>query len=718
MYPLLAFMDSPLLVIGGVALVIVIAIVVFLVKLYVKVDQGQALIINGVKKEPAVKFNGGVVVPVFHRKEIMDISVKTLDVDRRGDNGLICNDNIRADIRVAFFVRVNKSAEDVLKVASMVGVQRASDKRTLEDLFMAKFSEALKTVGKQMNFVDLYNERQQFKEAIINVIGKDLNGYSLEDTAIDYLEQTPLETLDPNNILDAEGRRKIIDLTSEQRVQANDIQRDAEKSIKKQDVEAREAILALERQEADAEAVQKREIEIVQAREQAEIERVQAEEGKRAEQARIEAKQELDIARENAQREVEVAEKNRERAVAVEAERVTKERDLEIINRERATELSTIEKEKSVEVEKKNIADVIRERVAVERGVAQEEENIKTLRAVEEAKRNKDVAVTSAKEKAEEEKIREITAAEAAEIAAAHNAKEKVVLAEADLTAAEKEAIAQMRRAEGKQAETAAEGLALAKVKEADAIATEKQGLAKVRIDEAEISVIEGRGKAEAIAIQEKGTAQATVEREQAMVPVQVADAEVQVIEGRGKAEAIATKEKMSAEASGIAEKAESMKLLNESTRDHEEFRLKLDKEVEIAKEKISADVEIAARNAQVMATAMGNANIDIVGGDGEFFDRFVKAVGFGKSLDATVDKSGVLQTVGKEYLVGDRSLPEDLKEVLTNSRLGTDDLKNLSSAALLAKIGKNSDPEKVKELIAKAKELGFGDNIAGWLNS
>ena len=38
-------------------------------------------------------------------------------------------------------------------------------------------------------------------------IGKDLNGYALEDIAIDYLEQTPLETLDPNNVLDAEGIR-------------------------------------------------------------------------------------------------------------------------------------------------------------------------------------------------------------------------------------------------------------------------------------------------------------------------------------------------------------------------------------------------------------------------------------------------------------------------------------------------------------------------------
>lgn len=36
------------------------------------------------------------------------------------------------------------------------------------------------------------------------MIGDDLNGYVLEDVTIDYLEQTPKSSLDPNNILDAE----------------------------------------------------------------------------------------------------------------------------------------------------------------------------------------------------------------------------------------------------------------------------------------------------------------------------------------------------------------------------------------------------------------------------------------------------------------------------------------------------------------------------------
>src|SRR5690606_41415773 len=55
-------------------------------------------------------------------------------------------------------------------------------------------------------------------EEILKVIGTDLNGYVLDDCAIDYLEQTPLEKLNPNNILDAEGIKKITDLTAREHI--------------------------------------------------------------------------------------------------------------------------------------------------------------------------------------------------------------------------------------------------------------------------------------------------------------------------------------------------------------------------------------------------------------------------------------------------------------------------------------------------------------------
>ena len=177
------------IVVGFIILLLVLGGLVLLARLYRKVNQGQALIINR-PGGSVVSFTGAIVVPLLHRAESMDISVKTIEIDRGGHDGLICKDNIRADIRVTFFVRVNETERDVLRVAKMVGCARASDQNTIEELFGAKFSEALKTAGKGFEFEELYQARLEFNEMVIDTIGDDLNGYTLEDVAIDYLEQT------------------------------------------------------------------------------------------------------------------------------------------------------------------------------------------------------------------------------------------------------------------------------------------------------------------------------------------------------------------------------------------------------------------------------------------------------------------------------------------------------------------------------------------------
>lgn len=221
----------PVFMIVGVSFVAIMGILGLFNAFYKKVDQGEALIVNNMSKIPSVHFTGAMVLPVIHRAEKMRISVIPLQIDRRGKNGLICKDNYRADISIGLYLRVNETADDVLRVAKSVGVARASDKAAGDELFNAKFSEALKTVGKKFNFVELFEQRQEFRQAIVDLIGADLNGYVLEDVAIDYLEQTPVSELDPNNIMDSDGIRRIKEITEKNRVATNVLERDAEVAI-------------------------------------------------------------------------------------------------------------------------------------------------------------------------------------------------------------------------------------------------------------------------------------------------------------------------------------------------------------------------------------------------------------------------------------------------------------------------------------------------------
>lgn len=711
-------MFDSIISVGGIAVVIaIIAFLIAIVKMYRKALQGQALVVTGFGGT-RVFFSSTFVFPVIHNLEIMDITLKTIVIARTGREGLVCKDNMRADIKVTFFLRVNQTIEDVKQVAQSIGTSRASNQEQLELLFDAKFSEALKTVGKNFDFVELYTGRDNFKRDILNIIGTDLNGYVLDDCAIDYLEQTPMTELDENNILDAEGIKKIIDLTSTQKIMANQIEREKEKTLTKQNVEAQEIILALQRQQAEAEAKQKREIESVQAREEAETAKIREEERLKAERARIRTEEELSVAEENKLREILVAAKNKERTEAVETEKVDRARLLEMTDKERFVEIARIEKEKAVEQERKNIQDVIRERVTIEKTVVEEKERMKDIEAIAGAERTKKVAITLAEKDAEEALVKMIKDAEAKKQASEHLAKQKLIDAQAAETAAVHEAQAKKTLAEAQAAEAAAIGMSEAQVMEAKAAASEKEG-------EAAAAIIELQAMAEAKGIREKGFAQSEADEKIGNVAAKVAlqkgesDAKVielkaQADEKRGLMEAKVMKEKFTADADGIKEKATAMKALDEAGRSHEEFKLKLQTDKEIELNRIAVQEQIALSQAQVISEALKAANIEIVGGETMFFDQIVGSITKGKSVDRMLSNSDVLTQVKDTFFSGENgeSFKQKLRDFVSQFGLSTEDMKNLSISALILQLAQraNSDSDKsiIQSLGTVAKSLGI----------
>ncbi len=728
-------MSEKLLLFGvgvGALAIFLVGFLVLLAKFRRTVAQGTALIVTKTGAEPVVTFTGATVFPVIHRAETMDISVKTIEIDRRAKEGLICKDNIRADIKVTFFVRVNKQSDDVLKVAQAIGCARASDPRVIADLFAAKFSEALKTVGKQMNFEDLYTKRQDFKDQIIGVIGTDLNGFKLDDCAIDYLEQTPIDTLDKDNIMDAEGIRKITDLTVIQNIRTNDLRQKERMELGSQNLGADEAVFKFEQRRAEAEAKKNREVQVAQAREENEARRIAEEEQKRTLIQRHKNEEEALVANEGKERAVLVARQAKEREVAIEIERVKKAQQLEMLSREREVEIQRINKDKEIETKKKEIADIVRTRVAVDKTVAEEEERIKDVRVIAEANRGRESVKIAADAQASEQLVKTVRAAEAAAEAAKHHGREQIALAEAQLESADKSARAKIRMAEGLQAEAAAEGLAHARVKEAEAQATEKlglvearvllekaqahaqgeekAGLVKVKVQEAEAVAIEKKGLAEALVVREKLAAEAAGEEQKGLAKVRIAEADAGAIQKRGIAEAEAARLRFSAEAGGILEKAAAMKNLDPASREHEEFRIRLQANREIALQTLEARKSIAEQQSGILAKAFEHAKIQIVGGDGQFFDRFVKAISLGQSFDTALDQSNTLKSLLGDY-VGGGEKPTSLQEILKS--VTSDGGKGSSLSALLARLSSGADPEakaKIAMLAARAKEMGIDD--------
>ena len=686
-----------------------------------KIPPGKAGVIVGLGGM-RVSFDWILRFPIFQSLELVDISVKKLEIHRKGKDGLVCQDNIRADISVAFYIRVEATPESVRKVAQMLTPERVSDMNQLRELFEAKFSEALKTAGKQMEFHELFTERIKFREQIQSTIGKDLDGFFLQDVAIDYLEQTPLDQHDPSNVLDAEGIKKITEITQRERVIANEFSQRAQVQVEKENADADIAKREQKRRNEEDTAKQTRAINEVKANEEAEARKVIETRRQEVEAKRLEAEEAIRLRTEDMNRAVQ----EREFTVKKEKQRLEQEAVQEgeeaRVRRERTVSLAEMDKEvkvneAAVEVERKR-ATVVAEQKAVTqqqeeksnieaRMTAERVREVTLIEAEMNAKKDqveKVVASEAQKEAernlAEAEKIKTIVAADAAREAALRDAERLQTIADAEAKAADKRRHAAVQEAEAIAAKEAAKGLAEAKVTvaKAEAKKTEAVALKEVGLAEAEVTKAKGTVQATNTQTQAEAEAEGTKEKELAVATG---------IEARGVAEAKA-----------IQQKAEAMKALQAAGQEHEEFKLRLQKERDVELAAINVQKDIATANASVVSEALKTAKIDIVGGENDFFEKIVRSIGTGKSVDRMVHNSATLTDIKETFFNGDpEHFKTQLRHWVADFGIKTEDLKNLTLSALLAKLVASTDDAGVKATIKSAlalvKEKGLGEVAA-----
>lgn len=162
---------------------------------YRQVGQGEALVVQRLDGVDA-SLNGAFYIPGLHRVQVMDLSLTPIPVEHRGNDGLVCADNVYADLKVTFYLRVGRSESDVCTVAESGTWQPEADSTNLEELFAHRLSEALETAVAEMRLQELWDEREPFRDHLIEVAGRNLDGYIVDDVAIDHLEATPIGALD------------------------------------------------------------------------------------------------------------------------------------------------------------------------------------------------------------------------------------------------------------------------------------------------------------------------------------------------------------------------------------------------------------------------------------------------------------------------------------------------------------------------------------------
>ncbi|MCR2832447.1 flotillin family protein [Parerythrobacter lacustris] len=402
---------------GGIA---VLAIFIFLIKLYHRASKETAFVRTGVGGEKVVMNGGALVLPVFHETMPVNMNTLVLSVIRRDAEALITLDRLRIDVKAEFYVRVKPDSEAIAMAAQTLG-QRTMQPEALKDLVEGKFVDALRSVAAGMTMNELHEQRADFVQKVQQVSSNDLamNGLELESVSLTGLDQTSIEHFNANNAFDAEGLTKLTEQIEARKKLRNDIEQDTRVQMETKNLEADQKSFEIKRDQEYARLEQEREVEIRRAAQMSEIAREQAERTREADAARIEAKKQVDAQQIEADRLVEEA-------------RIDQTRALEIARQEQQIAVQNKSREES---QAKAEADAARA-LAV-----QAEEQVATSRESEIAERSKKIELIEAAKQAERDAIKIRVDAEAERDAAANRA-------EAIRREAEGEAEAEKLRAE------------------------------------------------------------------------------------------------------------------------------------------------------------------------------------------------------------------------------------------------------------------------------
>ncbi len=442
-----------LLSLMGAIVLIMVAVAAVVTRLYRKASANMAFVRTGMGGARVVRDGGTVVVPVVHQVIPVSLETMRLNVERRGPHALITKDNLRVDLSAEFYIKVQAKTEDILQAARSLG-GRNIKADAVSELVQEKLVSALRTVAATKELVELHSKRDEFASAVQAIVIHDLahNGLTLESVTISSLDQTDPEQLQDRNVFDAQGLRKIAEITQRAHVERNEIEREAERAVVEKNVDTRKKVLEMERDQAEFEAEQKMKVSNVQAGRQREIQEFRL--------SQEEAVARRDILKQQAVQMSEV-----ERALAV--EKAEADKKIALVAKLRDQETAEIVKKQAVEVADRvkqvAVAQKEQERAAAQAAALSAEadretanQKVLTVKVQSEAQREAEKKLIAAKQTITENKIREETSADVSAYMAVKQAEAERQAAdlqyEAKLRLAEGDAQANIRRADGDKA--------------------------------------------------------------------------------------------------------------------------------------------------------------------------------------------------------------------------------------------------------------------------
>ena len=211
---------------------VVAAVAGMIAKLYRKASANMAFVRTGMGGASVIQDGGTIIIPVVHQVIPVSLETMRLNVERRGPHALITKDNLRVDLSAEFYIKVQANAEDILQAARSLG-DRNVQADAVSELVQEKLVSALRTVAATKELVELHAKRDEFASAVQEIVTNDLasNGLTLESVTISALDQTDPTQLQERNVFDAQGLRKIAEITQRAKVERNEIEQETQQQV-------------------------------------------------------------------------------------------------------------------------------------------------------------------------------------------------------------------------------------------------------------------------------------------------------------------------------------------------------------------------------------------------------------------------------------------------------------------------------------------------------
>ena len=394
---------------------------------YIKPSANLAYVRTGLGGRSVFIDKGGFFIPVVHRLVAVNLETLKLEVERKGLDALITKDNLRVDVKAEFYIKVHPEEDAVMNASRSLG-EKSVTAQDVAHLVFEKLVSALRSVAATKDLVEIHSQRNAFASGVQDLVRADLepNGLSLESVTISKLDQTNQDLLSDTNIFDAQGKRKITEITQAALVERNRIEQEARRELTIKNVQIATEVLALERSKAEAEASQRSEIAKVQAEKSREAETYRLDQDRQIKEAEIQLEQAVQNATIERDRQVILKEQEREKT------NVEREKVIEVAQREREIAVTDAERRRA-DAEKLSLeSQALREKAS---------QSVTTVSQLAQAEREAQTKLIAAKQAIEQDRYKQQTNAEVMAFS-------EVKKAEAQKQSAELEASATLRRAE------------------------------------------------------------------------------------------------------------------------------------------------------------------------------------------------------------------------------------------------------------------------------